>query len=187
MELVLSEQPWLTSGLLGLVGGMMLFGWLQTGRKATLIFGTIVLAMIPLMFLIAANWQTDRELIGAAVYRTAQAVADNDFDAAVQVIEPSQRATIAAARSDLARFRFDEARVNKLRTIDIVPGSDPPVAEVDMSITVVVSDQRGQVRGQRILRRVILQFRKSPDGRWFVYDYNHLPIVGGPDSFSPQH
>ncbi len=187
MEQVLSEQPLVSSVFLIIVAVALIFGWMQTGKKAVLIAAVVLLLLVPLAFLIAANWETDREQISAAIYRTADAVANNDIDAALRVMEPTQRDRINAARSDLMRFHFDEARVNKLRTIDLVPNSDPPQAEVDLSVTVVVSDIRGQIRGMRVLRRVILQFRKSAAGEWLVYDYNHLPIVGDPDAFSPHH
>ena len=151
-----------------------------------LLAGLVFLLLIPSAFVLATYWVTDREKISEAIYRTANAVANNDFDAAVQVIEPAQRDKIAAAKSDLMRFRFDEARVNKIRTIDVLATSVPPEAEVDMSVTVVVSEQRGQIQRMRVPRRVILQFRKSASGEWLVYDYNHLPIVGDPDGYSPQ-
>jgi len=183
---VLAEQPLLVSGLMACLAVALVFGWMQTGNKIVLAAGLIFLLLIPVAFLIASNWVTDREQISAAIYRTAEAVARNDFDTALAIIDPLQRDKIAAAKSDLSRFRFDEARVNKLRTVDITEGSVPLSAEVDMSVTVVVSDQRGQIRGMRVPRRVILKFRKAANGEWFVYDYNHLPIVGAPDGFSPQ-
>lgn len=187
METVLSEQPLITSAMLGLVAVALLFGWMQTGKKAVLAAGLVCLALIPCAFALASAWVTDREQISAAIYRTADAVANNDIDAALQIMEPAQRARIDAARADLTRFRFDEARVNKLRTINILPDNVPPTAEADLSVRVVVSDERGQFRVQPVLRRVVLQFRKSPSGEWFVYDYNHMPIVGAPDAFSPTH
>jgi hypothetical protein len=186
MQIILAEQPIVSAIILALIGSTLIFGWMQTGKKAALGVGLVVLALIPGAFALAANWVTDREMITEAIYRTADAVANNDFERAVQVIEPAQRAKVEAARADLQRFRFDEARVNKLRTIDILPDAFPPVAEVDLSVTVVVSDQRGQINRMRVPRRVVLQFRKSETGQWFVYDYNHMPIVGDPDGYSPQ-
>lgn len=186
MQNILAEQPILSAGLLACIAVAMIFGWMQTGNKIALAGGLISLLLIPGAFILASYWVTDREQITALIHRTAEAVGNNDVDLALQIIEPSQRAKFEAAKADLSRFRFDEARVNKLRTIDITENSVPMEAEVDMSVTAVVSDQRGQIRGMRVLRRVILQFRKSASGQWFVYDYNHLPIVGAPDSFSPK-
>jgi hypothetical protein len=186
MESLLAEQPLVTSGLLAFVAIAMIFGWMQTGHRAALAMGALAILLIPTAFFLAASWVTDRERIMDAVKRTAQAVENNDFDTAIKIIAPQKRDKITAAKADLSRFRFEEARVNKFRTIDFVTGSFPPQAEIDMSVSAVVSDQRGQIRGMRVLRRVILQFEKSADGEWYVVDYNHLPIVGAPDGFSPQ-
>jgi hypothetical protein len=35
------------------------------------------------------------------------------------------------------------------------------------------------------LRRVVLRFRKANDGKWYVYNYTHMPIAGAPDMYSP--
>ena len=187
METIIAEQPLVSAGLLAVVAGAIIFGWLQTGKKPALVAGLLLLLLIPLAFVVASSWVTDREQIRDSIYRTAEAVANNDIDTALQIIEPAQRAQLDAARADLSRFHFDEARVNKLRAIDVFSDTVPPTAEADLSVKVVVSDQRGQFRGQTIPRRVVLQFRQSPSGQWFVYDYNHMPIVGAPDAFSPQH
>src|SRR5690606_444451 len=107
-----------------------------------------------------------------------------DFDRAVQIIQPRRRDLIRSAKADLARFHFSDARVNQLRSIRMVQGAYPPEAEVDLSVKVVLSDQGGRFTDYPVLRRVILRFQKSDEGRWYVYDYNHFPIVGGPDGFS---
>jgi hypothetical protein len=186
METLLAEQPLVSSLLLAMLGSAMIFGWMQTGRRGPLVAGLLTLLLIPGAFVLASYWVTDRELITAAIYRTADAVSNNDIDRAIEVIEPSRREQVASARADLQRFRFDEARVNKLRTIDLLDNSVPPKAEVDMSVTVVVSDKRGQITQQTVPRRVILQFQKSTSGEWLVHDYNHMPIIGSPDAFSPK-
>ncbi len=101
------------------------------------------------------------------------------------MIEPRQRELIASARADLSRFRFNEARVNQIRAIQMVEGSAPPEAEVDLTVTVVVSDQRGTFTEMRVPRRVLLSFRKSADGNWYVYRYNHMPPIGAADAYTP--
>ena len=185
MQLVLAEQPLLSSVMLVIVAMAMIYHWMQTGKKPALFAGLFLLLLVPSAFALASYWVTDREQISEAIFRTADAVANNDFDRAVRVIEPAQRDKIAAAKSDLMRFHFNEARVTKIRSIDVLANAVPPEAEVDMSVSVVVSDHRGQISDMRVIRRVILQFHKSPAGEWLVYDYNHLPIVGDPDGFSP--
>ena len=60
-----------------------------------------------------------------------------------------------------------------------------------MNVNVVVSDKRGQFTSLRVPRRLQLQLQKLDScgrsrQRWFVVDYNHMPLVGQPDAYSPQ-
>ena len=185
MKTLIAEQPLMMAVLLGVIAGAALFGWLQTGKRESMWVGLVFLILIPISWVVSQRWVTDREQISAAIYATAEAVKRNDFDAAVQVIEPQQRALIASAKADLSRFRFTEARVNKLRSIEMVMGSEPPEAEADLSVSVTVSDKSGQFQDIRVPRRVVLRFRKSDSGQWHVYNYTHMPIVGVPDNYSP--
>ncbi len=185
MKTLLAEQPLLLALLLAVIATAILWGWLQSGKKAALVAGVLVLALIPISWYVSNAWVTDREQIQAAIESTAQAVRANDFERAIQIIEPRQRELIASARADLSRFRFSEARVNQIRTIQMVEGSSPPEAEVDLTVTVVVSDERGSFTDMRVPRRVLLSFRKADDGKWYVYSYNHLPPLGTSDAYSP--
>jgi len=185
MQTLIAEQPLTMTILLGVIAAAALFGWLQSGKKEPLYVGLVFLALIPVGWIVSVRWVTDREQIRGAIETTAEAVKRNDFDTAVLVIDPALRPLITSAKADLSRFQFTDARVNKLRSIDMIQGSDPPEAEVDLSVTVVASDQSGQFQNIRVLRRVILRFRRSDNGRWYVYDYNHMPIAGPSDNFSP--
>jgi hypothetical protein len=147
--------------------------------------GIVFLALIPIAWAVSVRWVTDREQIREAIYATADAVMRNDFDAAVRVIDPTNPHLVAAAKGDLSRFRFTDARVNKFRSVDLIQGSEPPEAEADLSVSVLVSDAGGQFSDYRVLRRLILRFRKSDSGRWYVYGYNHMPVAGQPDAYSP--
>lgn len=185
MKTLIAEQPLILALLLAVIAAAILWGWLQSGKKAALLAGLLVLALIPISWYVSNAWVTDREQIRAAIESTAEAVRNNDFDRAIQVIEPRQRELIASARADLSRFRFNEARVNQIRDIQMVEGSAPPEAEVDLTVTVVVSDQRGTFTEMRVPRRVLLSFRKSADGNWYVYRYNHMPPIGAADAYTP--
>jgi len=185
MQTLIAEQPLMMVALLGVIAAAALFGWLQSGKKEPLYVGLVFLALIPVGWIVSVRWVTDREQIRGAIETTAEAVKRNDFDTAVLVIDPALRPLIASAKADLSRFRFTDARVNKLRSIEMIQGSEPPEAEVDLSVTVLASDQNGQFQNIRVLRRVILRFRRSDNGQWYVYDYNHMPIAGPSDNFSP--
>ncbi len=183
MSDIVAEQPLIVAVMLAAIGGALVFGWLQTGKKPALVIGAIVLAMIPVAFLVAAKWHTDREQIEAIIYETADAVEKNDYERAYKIIGDTDAQ--AMARTELPQFEFTMARVNKLRSIDIVEGSFPPAAEADLSVKVDVSSKRFGIRNVRVVRRLMLKFEKV-DGSWIVTGYRHLPIVGGPDQFTTE-
>ena len=185
MQTILAEQPLVTAALLAVVAATGLYAWLQTGGRGPLAVGLVALLLIPVAWFVAAAWETDREKIRSAIETTARAVQANDVEAAIAVIDPARTDLINAARADLGRFRFTAAKVNRVREIRMVEGSFPPEAEVDIAVSVAVSDVRGEMGEFRVPRRVLLLFRKSADGRWLVHDYNHLPPIGSGDNFSP--
>ncbi len=76
------------------------------------------------------------------------------------------------------------AAVNKIRSIDVIEGTFPLEADVDMSVKVDVSHSSGNLRNVRVLRRLLLRLEKSDDS-WVVTEYRHTPITGQPDQYSP--
>tara|TARA_R110002049_G_scaffold2750_2_gene21521 strand:+ start:327509 stop:328090 length:582 start_codon:yes stop_codon:yes gene_type:complete len=191
MKTLLAEQPLIVSLMLGAFSVALLYGWLQTGKQAAAVIGLLIALLIPGEWWLAAHWKTDREEIRELILETADAVRVNDIERVVRVIMEERQGTIAQARSELARFEFDDARVTGIRQIDVVAGTYPPEADVDINVVVVVSDKRGQFASLRVPRRLQFQMRKieANDGsgpRWFVTDYNHMPPVGQPDAYSPQ-
>jgi ketosteroid isomerase-like protein len=180
MESLLAERPLLTSVMLAAMAFGLIYGWLQTGKKPVGIAGVVFLMLIPLAWVIASRWETDREQIESRMHEIAAAVEANDHDAAVAIIaDPTTR---AQAKAELRRWTFQVARVNQIRSIELIAGTFPPEADADIVAKVELS---GTSSGQtyRVPRRLILKFQKNGD-QWQVIDYQHLPIVGGPDRFS---
>ena len=179
MKVLLAEQPIVLSLMLGAVAIALVYGWLKTGKVASAIIGLVFAAMIPVAWLIASSWVTERESIREVLYETADAVRENDHDRVVDIISPDQPATIARARAELPRYRFDEARITGIRRIDVIEEAYPPEADVDVNVSVIVSDKRGQFAQMRVVRRLVLRMQKldSPDGTgesWFIIDYKAL-------------
>ena len=179
MEAMLAEQPLLVSLMLGTLAAALIYGWLQTGKKAAAVAGLVLALLIPVVWVIASRWETDREQIESLIYEIADAVERNDHEAAVKVIGDPE--TKAQALQELRNWTFDLADVNKISSIDIIQGTFPLEADVNMSVKVNVSG-RG-VRSMRVPRRLILKFEQR-DGDWVVTDYRHMPIAGGPDQYS---
>ena len=169
----------------------LLYGWLQTGKHAAAAVGLLIALLIPAEWWLAANWKTDREEIRELIYETADAVRLNDVDRVLRAITEQRPETIAQARNELPRYVFDDARVTGVRKIDLIEGTFPLEADVDINVVVVVSDKRGQFTSLRVPRRLQLQLQKlessDQDGRrWFIVNYNHMPPVGEPDAYSPR-
>ena len=185
MKNLLAEQPLILSAMLGVLAAACLYGWLQTGKRGAGVLALIFAALIPCVWLIANLWKTDREIIRELIYETASAVEANDIDRAVRVIGPSYEGIASRARAELANYEFTQARVNKINKIDVIEASVPKRAEVEMSVTVDVTSKRGQFANIRVPRRLFLEWEKLPDGRWVVIGYDHSPLVGDRDGFSP--
>ncbi|WP_372720241.1 hypothetical protein [Novipirellula sp.] len=179
---VLAEQPLLISLMVGLIGGALLYGWTQTGKRAAAILGLVFLLLVPAVWIISSMMVTDREQIEAIIYQAAAAVEANDHEAALQYIADPQAK--AQAAQELPNYIFSLARVNRIRSIVMIEGSYPPQADVDMSVKVDVSSKRGGIRDMRVPRRLLLQFEKGSDDQWKIVKYEHMPIAGGPDQFS---
>jgi hypothetical protein len=181
MSTMLAEQPLLISAMLGAFGCGLLFAWMQTGKKAAAVLGLVCLALIPVAFVVASKLETDREQIERMIYETADAVERNDFDRVYQLIGNADARRMA--QQELPNYEFTMARVNKLRSIEILEGAYPPEADAELSVKVDVSGKRGGIRNVRVVRKLLLRFEKRDDV-WVVTDYKHMPIVGGPDGYS---
>lgn len=185
MTTLLAEKPLVMSLLLAVLASGFVYAWLQTGKRAAGLSGLLIVGLIPCAWLIAHFWTTDRELIREIIYETADAVEANDADRAVNVIAKSRSQTIARARAELANYEFTQANVGSIRRISFAPGPTPMQAEVELTVSIIVSARRGQFTNLKVPRRLTLRFEKQPDGTWGVVDYDHGPVIGERDGFSP--
>lgn len=185
MTNLIAERPWLLLAMLAALAAAALYGWMQTGKRGPLIAGGLLLALMPLAWFVSDQWVTDREKIQLKLTETAEALQRNDIDAALQLIDPAMRSVLTTAQADLSRFRFSDARVTRIRSIELNTATSPPSAAVDLNVNVLVSHQSGQLSDIRVLRRVQLDMHRLADGQWYVRSYNHIPISGQPDSYSP--
>ncbi|TWT82885.1 hypothetical protein CA13_43480 [Planctomycetes bacterium CA13] len=179
---MLAEQPLVVSLILGLLGVLLLYGWLQTGKKPPAIVGLVFLLLIPFAWVIASHVVTDRERIEELIYEVATAVEAEDYEKVYAFIGDPE--ALRRARVELPIYDFDMAKVNSIRRITLVPSSDPLEADVDMTVKVDVSMTSGAMRHMRGPRRIILKLQKTGQDEWKVIQYQHLPIAGGPDQFS---
>ena len=173
MGTLIAESPALVAIGLGVLGLGFMYGFLQTGNKLLLGIGMVLLILIPIEFVVADHWVTDREALREVIRTTATAVETNDFETAVAVI--GNQAVRQRALQELSRFRFREARVTGERKIEAEEISGLKTAETDLNVMVDVSG--GGVGSIRAPRRLILQWEHR-GGKWIVTDYRHTAVVG---------
>lgn len=181
MQTLLAEQPLVLSLILGVLAVSLIYGWLQTGRTGVGVSALLVAALIPLAWVIAEYWVTDREQIRMLIYETAAAIESNEHERTLDLIaDPTMR---LHAANELDRWIFDEARVTGIRQIEVIAGAVPKEADVDMLVRVTVAESRGGMRAESIPRRIRLRLQQQGEN-WRIIAYDHMPPVGGPDQYS---
>lgn len=182
MWTTLAEQPLLISIMLGIIVAGLIYGWLQTGYKRVALAAGLTALLIPAAYLLSESIVTDREKILDAVYSTAEAVEQNDHESAVVAISDNE--IRQRALNELPRYEFHRLSVRNIE-INMVEGSLPPEATVDVDASARVSMVKGGMKNVPVLRRVILTFQKQPDDSWKVTDYTHVSMTGQADNFTP--
>mgnify|MGYP001082841228 FL=1 len=179
---LIAEEPLIVSLMLGAMGFGLLYGWLRTGNKPIALAGLVFVALIPLAWFIANQVETDREQIQRLVYTLADAVERNDHDSAVTVIADPELE--ARARLELQNWTFDLAKVTQINKIRVIDDTFPPQADIEMMVKVKVSGRGSNaIQNAQIPRKLLLTMEKEGDD-WLITEYQHLPIIGGPDKFS---
>ena len=179
---LIAEEPLIVSLMLGAMGFGLLYGWLRTGNKPIALAGLVLVALIPLAWFIANQVETDREQIQRLIYTLADAVEQNDHDSAVTVISDPELE--ARARLELQNWTFDLAKVTQINKIRVIDDTFPPQADIEMMVKVKVSGRGSNaIQNAQIPRKLLLTMEKEGDD-WLITEYQHLPIIGGPDKFS---
>ncbi len=186
---LVAERPLMVALMLGVLAAGLLYGWLQTGRKPLAISGVLIACLIPISWIVAENWVTDREQIEQLIFQTADAVEANDHDRAVAVIDDD--ATRRQALAELPNWVFSQADVGSIRSIRIIENTQPLQADVDMIVKVELSSKRGAMQNMRFPRRLMLTLEKrgtsshAVNGGWVVTKYQHLDVIGPVDATTP--
>ena len=186
---LIAESPLIVAMMLGVLAAGLLYGWLQTGRKPLVISGVLIACLIPVLWIVAENWVTDREQIEQLIFQTADAVEANDHDRAVAVI--GDDATRRQALAELPNWVFSQADVGSIRSIRIIENTQPLQADVDMIVKVELSSKRGAMQNMRFPRRLMLTLEKrgtssdAVNGGWVVTKYQHLDVIGPADATTP--
>ncbi len=179
---LIAEEPLIVSLMLGAMGFGLLYGWLRSGNKPLALAGLFFVVLIPLAWFIANQVETDREQIQRLLYTLADAVERNDHDSAVTVIADAELES--RARLELQNWNFELAKVTQINKIRVIGDTYPPQADIEMMVKVKVSGKGSNaIQNAQIPRKLLLTMEKDGD-EWLITEYQHLPIIGGPDKFS---
>jgi hypothetical protein len=165
--------------MIGLAGavvvGIALFVWLQMASKAALytaIAGGLI--TVGLVFL-NVRVVTDRERIEQVLHEVAALLRTNAHGKVYEYIHPNAAQAVMRAKSELPNFKFADARVTRVREINVNPHTPPPTAVATFMVVVDVGiAQQIRYKGPRLIR---VYFMKRGD-QWLVRDYQHTDPVG---------
>jgi ketosteroid isomerase-like protein len=181
---LLAEQPLTLSILLGLAAAALVYGWLQTGSRPAGVGGLVMLALIPVAWVVAAFWETEEERLRATCQQIARAVEANQRERLLDFIHPDATEVRRRAEAALPRAEFSQARIGSYRSVEIFDELTPNEAIVDLTGSVVLTVPQTGLVDQRVAQRAIIRFRKSGED-WRVVDYQYMSPVGPADGLRP--
>jgi hypothetical protein len=170
------EEP-LYIAILGVVTLAFLgFAWMQTGYRSLLHAAIGVAALTVGLLLLEHMVDTEPERIEETLRHIARDVERNDHDAIYAHIYSGAPETLAVARSEFPRYRFDRATIKHNVEITLDTQANPPLARASFHVGVDVQEvAAGQV--WRTSRYVEVTMRKE-GGQWKISEYSHSePIL----------
>lgn len=175
MESYLYESP-LVVGIAGcamaIVAGLF---WTQTGDKIAL-YSAIGLAAITVLLVgVNVQVQTDREKIRVIMDEVADAVRKNDHDKVFTYMHPNSIEGLRRAKAELPGFEFSQARITRVKSIDVNPDTTPPTAIAEFNVFVEVKMSGQNFKVPRFVRAYFM----DRDGKWLVKDYEHFEPTAG--------
>ncbi len=179
MQSFFFESPF----LLGIVGGFLsavaIVVWTQLpdakGQRIALSSALLFSAMTIGLVLLSMWIETDQEKIESTLHRVAAALESNDHPLVYSYIHPNATEGIQHAKGELPRYKFNDARVTRIKEIQVVPDSVPPTAIAEFNVVVNVDIGNNNGRAARFVRVYFMQ----RDDCWLIRDYEHFEPTAG--------
>ena len=157
--------------------------WAATARREPLIGAGIVLALMPLAWMVERLLVTDREAIEATLFAIAAEVKNNNRAAVLRYIHSQASELRAKAEAEMGNYRFNECKINRIHEI-VVSGDKRPKSAV-ASFNVYANGSfrvNNETISGDVFRRIELHLRQEDDGNWRVENYDHsAPLPGRRD------
>jgi hypothetical protein len=180
MQQLLFESPTTLAVLAGVVFLVSGFVWTQVNdrivQRIALVFviGSVLLGTILVVTSILIK--TDKELITARLHEIASALEQNDREAVYAAIHPNASEGVQRAKAELPQYVFSDARVTRIKAIQVNDDTVPRTALAEFNVVVAVETGMG---GGRVPRFVHVYFMEDEAGRWMVNDYEHFDATAG--------
>jgi hypothetical protein len=180
MLLESSFHFWMLLIFLLLVGLLLAAMWASTGRREPLWIAGVVLALLPVLWIVERLVVTDREAVEATLHRIAADVKSNNRAAVLAHIYSGAPSLKTRAEAEMPNYTFTECKINKLHRIDVNSNDQPPSAEAEFNVYVAGSFKVGnQTFDGEFPRYIALELRKESDGQWRVENYTHADPLRG--------
>jgi hypothetical protein len=176
MSELLYESP-LIVGFTGLALTIIaLVVWIKGGFRNALYTACVLAVLTVVLLFLNLNIQTDREQIDQLLHDVAAAVQRNDLPTTLSYIHPNAVEGLQRAKNEMPKYEFTEARITGIKSIEVKPKLNPPLAVAEFYVAVSLNSGGRQVNGIRRFVRATLTKR---DGRWLVSDYEHFEPTTG--------
>ncbi|MFO0941251.1 MAG: hypothetical protein U0930_10825 [Pirellulales bacterium] len=170
---VLFENPVIVVLFGVAVGSLLAFAATKTGDRRFLIAAGAVAAIALVLGVIATTIETEKEKLTKTIYQVADAVRNNDHDRALTYMHPSASAAAQRAKTEISRFKFQDAKVTSIQEVVINDKTKPPSATTEflarMSVEGDHTDYGVKFNGVRLIK---VYWMKQGD-RWLISDYEH--------------
>ena len=175
MSELLFESPY-TIGVVGIaVAGVAAFVWLQTAQKAAAWVAISAAAITLILVMLSIQVKTDREKIASLIAEVCATVQRNDRERAYQYIHPNADEGLARAKSEFPRLTFSEARVTRMKSIEVNHLTSPATAIAEFNVFLRVEVDGTEFKVPRFIRAYFMQ----KDDEWLVTDYEHFEPTAG--------
>ena len=171
---------WILLVFLFLAAVILAAMWTATARREPLIGAGVMLALVPLAWMVERLVVTDREAIEAMLYEIAAEVKSNNRAAVLSYIHSQESALRAQAEREIGNYRFTDCKITPVHET-VVEGDEPPRTAVAHFNAYAAGTFKvnNETITTDVIRRIELTFRQEEDGRWRVVNYEHsAPLPG---------
>ncbi len=149
--------------------------WIKGGYAAALYSAVALFLLTLLLISLNLQIQTDREKVRGVIDDVASAVRRNDLDGVLRHVHGARSSALSRAQNELPQFKFEEARVTGMKSIEVNADTAPPTAIAEFNVYVELTAHGTPYKVPRFVR---CYFVRESD-RWLVSDYEHFEPTHG--------